>query len=595
MSLSKFLGVDPTAPDPGLPKFNARQLSISRESITYKGKTLTIARISGVSFGTQLEEKTVEQQELFGRRIWTFRYLQCTIKFVDAASNQIRMDIYARSEQEHRLFVSILELVYKYVIPGLVRRIAVHVNSGKTYDIGKLTLTKKGIQFKTGWIFKTDRYVPYKDMQIKHEDGTIRYSSSANPAAKGSLNGLRVWNAMLLEQIIGVIKALQEPGATIEDVMPPAVLEVRAQHAQRTLDGEAPETLTVIEIAMRGPIEVPAENHPVIYQVDLYDTSEGEAEFKPVLSTVAELQLEETIVFGYETPVTTIPYQNAVISRWMTLIGVPVDVLVFPRRGTRKLFAQVSVVCAKTGKTLTHANARIVHQNRELGYEDLAENKERTEQLTVSLAVAMSAADGVLHESEGTVVQEWIKKRVNTAPEAKKQATKNRLNEASRQAVLAVESDQGMDIKGICEELIDITPPAERYSILELCMQVTGADETAADDEMKVLDSLAEWMQVDMARFRSLLSKALPVSIHEVEDAQRLLGLRPEMTPEERRSHLRAEFRKWNARATHADPKMRQQATRMLELIAEERSRLEQYAEATATVPDVTPAEVSQQ
>jgi hypothetical protein len=76
--------------------------------------------------------------------------------------------------------------------------------------------------------------------------------------------------------------------------------------------------------------------------------------------------------------------------------------------------------------------------------------------------------------------------------------------------------------------------------------------------------------------------KVVPVGIHEVENVDQLLGIRPDMPLDEVRAHLRREYQKWNARVTHADPAIREQADRMLELIARARAESERAEPGSA-------------
>ena len=51
-----------------------------------------------------------------------------------------------------------------------------------------------------------------------------------------------------------------------------------------------------------------------------------------------------------------------------------------------------------------------------------------------------------------------------------------------------------------------------------------------------------------------------------------ILGIRPDMTPEQARLRLNEEYQKWNARVTHPDPHIQSQAEQMLRLIGQARN-----------------------
>ena len=119
----------------------------------------------------------------------------------------------------------------------------------------------------------------------------------------------------------------------------------------------------------------------------------------------------------------------------------------------------------------------------------------------------------------------------------------------------------------------------DRYDILELCLKVASADGTAKGVEMDLVSSLADSLGVDRDRFRTMTDKIVPVSIHETEDVNKLLGIDPEWSVDQKKKHLRQENRKWRALATHADQDKKEQARQMQELIAREMALLEKTDE----------------
>jgi len=119
--------------------------------------------------------------------------------------------------------------------------------------------------------------------------------------------------------------------------------------------------------------------------------------------------------------------------------------------------------------------------------------------------------------------------------------------------------------------VLEITPVAECYDILELCLRVPQVDGLAAAEELELLKKLAEWLEVDADRFRSMVEKILPVGMHEAEDMEVILGVTPDMSRDQAREHLNRQYRKWNARVTSPDPQVQTQADKMLRFIADAR------------------------
>ena len=73
-------------------------------------------------------------------------------------------------------------------------------------------------------------------------------------------------------------------------------------------------------------------------------------------------------------------------------------------------------------------------------------------------------------------------------------------------------------------------PVAERYDILNLCLRVVKANGLAAEEELNLLKNLAEWLEVNTDRFRSMMEKVLPADMHQTEDMEVILGLTSNMT-----------------------------------------------------------------
>ncbi len=141
-------------------------------------------------------------------------------------------------------------------------------------------------------------------------------------------------------------------------------------------------------------------------------------------------------------------------------------------------------------------------------------------------------------------------------------------------AFYQINAGKTLDVIAFCNGLDDVATTAQKYDTLELCMKVVSADGTARESEFKIINDIAKSLEIDMDKFRSMIDKIIPVNIHEVEDAARLLGIPHGATTDQKKAHLRNEYKKWNPLVTHSDPKIREQAAKMLELIARERSKL---------------------
>lgn len=337
----------------------------------------------------------------------------------------------------------------------------------------------------------------------------------------------------------------------------------------------------VFDVFIRGLITAPHDNVPIRYKVTAVDVTSKERGPLPVLCMIPALQDDDSTSLAVTSPVITLPYEHSVITEWLNVLAVPIPALVFPERGHRDLAFVLKVVPASQTTALTQTAFRLSYDNPQIGYLDAREAASRTGELAVRLAIGVGVADGALARSEGEAIREYIRKRIASAP-GEQGEVKDRLNRAAREAVSAVRKGQATSTTEICAELVDIAPMAERYEILMLCLNIVRADGMAKEQELDMVRLLADLLKVDADKFRAMSDKVVPVGIHEVENVDQLLGIRPDMPLDEVRAHLRREYQKWNARVTHADPAIREQADRMLELIARARAESERAEPGSA-------------
>lgn len=361
---------------------------------------------------------------------------------------------------------------------------------------------------------------------------------------------------------------------------PPRRFEARVSETTIEIKGN---TAPIFEVEVRGPITVPYAGFEIQFVVHAFDITDGEA--KPIFCALDWMQETVTPVLEYRTEAAPLPYEHAIISDWSRKAFVPIDMVTLPRSGSRHLEFHIDVVSANpetryvlgqriSGVVLASAVVKTGVAWAELGYEEMRERRTRIEELTLDLAMAVSAADGSMDRAEGAVIRAWLAKRVEAIEnEDEKSGEKRRLNGLVTAAYQKATAGK-LDMAEMCRELREISDPAGRYDALELCLHVAAADGRAEETELKTIRQLGEWMQISLERLRSMEEKILPVSIHVGNaDDDSLLGLNSSMSPEEVRKHLNREYRKWNSLASHSDPSKREQAQEMLSRIAAARRK----------------------
>jgi len=343
----------------------------------------------------------------------------------------------------------------------------------------------------------------------------------------------------------------------------------RVMLGEEVLDDGTP--LEVLNFDIKGVI-VGAKNFwRGVARVVTLDVTESSDDPYPVLCAIDGLQREDSCIFEF----TSAPQEFgelAFIESWMTMFQVPVEALQFARRGRRKLVICFGIVEIDTDEVQVYDEVTFEYDVKEPGYIDLDNIQQEMDKLTVQLAVLVSASDGVMDKTEGEVVQHWIKKRLSVETDAERaERIKNELNQAILQA--GTKMGQPVDVPTICNRIVSEGVHAHRYDALELCLEVVGADGVAEDAEMAVIEQIAQHLEVDAARFKEMVEKALPVTMMANKDPDSVLGINPDMSKDEVRKLLSQQFRKWNSRVSHSDKAVREQATEMLGLIEDARKR----------------------
>ena len=127
----------------------------------------------------------------------------------------------------------------------------------------------------------------------------------------------------------------------------------------------------------------------------------------------------------------------------------------------------------------------------------------------------------------------------------------------------------------VVERFNEIGDDMAKYEAMELCYEVMAADGIADDEEIKVLHRLGDALELEMSELDKIRDlKMMDLSGSLKSDEKSLLGIDPGWSNEEVQSHLKNEFKKWNARLNNLQSGPdREHAQRMLDLIGTERSK----------------------
>jgi len=327
----------------------------------------------------------------------------------------------------------------------------------------------------------------------------------------------------------------------------------------------------VFGIELYGTIPVQGEKIYATLQITISDITHRFRNPKPVHSAVKQHRQKNSLIFCYRADLGWISKADRTLFDWTPIAQILCKHLTFPYTGNRLIQLKTSILSRDNGKEISSAVCAFDYQNNSAGYVNLEQNIKNTKTLAVALAFALGAVDDKLYDCEVEIIKQWARRNIELPGVPEKASQK--LNKAIEKTIRFFQKGNKVDACKICRQIVRTVPVAERYDILELCLHVTKASGAVSPEETTLLKKLTGWLEVDMERFRSMAEKIIPVSMHQTQDNEVVLGITEEMTKEQARQHLNKEYRKWNARVTNTDPEIQLQADHMLHLIAQTRSQ----------------------
>lgn len=328
---------------------------------------------------------------------------------------------------------------------------------------------------------------------------------------------------------------------------------------------------SVILIDLCGTIQAPGDGHEVNLHIGIRDITDDETESLPVLNRPKHGPLNPASHFTFESDMGRLCRQTTLLEDWTGVAQISPEWFVLPRTGARRMQYTASVVSRQTGEPLASCNCVGIYENTETGYLDVEDNIQRAKTLAVGLAFSVGAANGKLLDPEVNVIYAWVKTNFGST-EASDDA-RLELERALQKTASFFRRGGTLNLRPICDEIVEIAPLIGRIDILDLCLRVAAAKGQVTAAELKILKDLSDWLQVERARLRTMVEKILPVEMHQGHDAEMILGVTAGMSQEEARVQLNREYAKWSSRVISTDPSIRRQADQMLKLLGQARTQ----------------------
>lgn len=359
------------------------------------------------------------------------------------------------------------------------------------------------------------------------------------------------------------------------DLYAPLDMNILNSHVLMTEVEDGDSAWQAFGLEICGTIHAPGEMRRATMVISVSDVTGGVGA-EPVLaanSRTASPSRADAPEFRHIAELGRLPSQVTRLENWTAVARLRTDGQLLPRQGKRTLEFRTSIVSAEGGNELAGSRCKLVYENPAPGYLDLEENAERARVLTVALAFAVSAADNRLYDSEVELIKRWARENVLDGAESDSVQSCARLEQALSNTIAFFTEGNKLDTSRLCTELVEIAAIGQRYEVLDLCLRVAAANGSVTAEEMAMVKDLASQLEIDSAKFRTMIEKILPVGMHKVMGVDDILGISGDMSSEKTRLHLNREYSKWNSRVTNTDPEIQAKADQMLKLIAEARGR----------------------
>jgi uncharacterized tellurite resistance protein B-like protein len=347
---------------------------------------------------------------------------------------------------------------------------------------------------------------------------------------------------------------------------------------------EASETIgDLYRLSIKGNPQIHLSGQ-IVAIVKLTDAASN----SPIISTLESQQEEGSVVF--EHVITLGELKGKYFRDWAQISTIIPSVLVGPYKGTRKLTALV-VLCLE-GHTVDFENGSLpAGQSQKslaffshdfhlplktVGYLEADSERIDVQKAAIKLAVSIALADGSLDQSEGNTIKSWIKDIVDLTDDDSKEDIKSTLNTALEEGFNAQQAGN-LSIDQICKSIVDLGSQADKYALLELCLDVMAADGVADPNELREITKISEMINIDYEEMTKLKDQRLitldpkAVSGGSLEE---ILGIKSDWESEKIKKHIVTQYAKWNGRLNSLPSgDKRDNAQAMLELLASARKK----------------------
>jgi len=270
------------------------------------------------------------------------------------------------------------------------------------------------------------------------------------------------------------------------------------------------------------------------------------------------------------------PPSPGILADWTELAFLPTSMFTGPKSGVRNLSLRCGIMRADGDAARSvQVGALVFKANLEMpGFLDGdLDLRILVSSRIVELAMACATADGNTDIREKKTIQDWVEQ--SSCMVARSGAD----SEARfRSALMRVISSPARDTFTLESAVFALHSFAEgqRMEALALCVRVIASDGVLHEKEMRLVEKLADLLQIDRSIMQTLFDKQFANSgiVVSPDNLEAIVGIDPSWDKDRILKHLSEQFMKWNSRAPSARTTGEQARIRsILEAIAKLRQK----------------------
>lgn len=183
-------------------KIRSDEIEINKAFIRYNDTMIATESVTGIRFG-------VFKQYTNGIPTHTSYAIEAC-----GAGRSVSIEckrMFRSETQAQEDFTAILNALSHQILPTLVIGLAEKIATGSsTQQLGPLLLTKHGVQCETGSLWwKKQLTIPYTALAFSDYQGHVHVSAKHPEAVSFSMDRRAVWNAVIVEKLVEIIKLIQ--------------------------------------------------------------------------------------------------------------------------------------------------------------------------------------------------------------------------------------------------------------------------------------------------------------------------------------------------------------------------------------------------